>query len=458
MKEMKGTPPFKNLIDTQAYISSIGSLKGGIFILQNNMKRLMKDCCLGTQMPYSYAPVTELPLPEGYVPFYVNYLGRHGGRYLNDPESAEWLVTILQCAYERRGLTLRGLELLSKIVSILEIYHDHYSNLSKEGTKMIQGIAHRMYLNYPQVFGKRIDAVATYQDRTIQSRNVFLEELERFINPVNVYMHTNGKIDPKLRFYELNEEYLSYKEERAWKNKVVYSEPKYNMSAKILERIFNRQWIRQNCLNQEEKNRFASELYQLYANQFDMNGVISLGYYFTPQEKYHYWEHNNLKQYFEMGPGAVGECITTNIAFGLLMDFLKTSEAAILTRNQSADLRFAHAETIIPFASLLGLHGMCEQTLSPFKVSILWKNYLVAPLGANLQWIFYDQKLKSGNREQNVLVQQKYNETSVPFPIPTTQYPYYHWVDVKAYYQDLINGLYLPRGKSLLEQVRDYQT
>lgn len=422
------------------------------------MKRLMKDCCLGTQMPYSYAPVTEFPLPEGYVPFYINYLGRHGGRYLDDPEGVEWLVTILQCAYERQGLTLRGLELLSKIMSILEMYHDHYSNLSEEGVKMMEGIAHRMYLNYPQVFGKRIDAVATYKDRTIQSRDVFLKQLERFIDANTVYIHTNGQIDPKLRFFDLNQKYLSYKGEKAWKNKVAYLEPKYNESSKILERIFNRQLLRQNCLNQEEKNRFIWELFQIYTNQFDMNGVISLGYYFTPQEKYYYWERNNLKQYFEMGPGAVGECITTNIAFGLLIDFLKTSEEAILSRNQSADLRFAHAETIIPFASLLGLCGMCEQTVSPYKVAVLWKNYMIAPMAANLQWIFYDQKRSSGKREQGVLVQQKYNETSIPFPIPTTQYPYYQWVDVKAYYQEILNNLNLPRGKSLLEQVREYQS
>ena len=422
------------------------------------MKRLMKDCCLGTQMPYNYTPVTEFPLPEGYVPFYVNYLGRHGGRNLDDPEGAKWLVTILQCAYEHQGLTLRGLELLSKIMSILEMNHDYYSNLSEEGARMIEGIAHRMYLNYPQVFGKRIDAVATYKDRTIQSRDVFLKELERFIDANTVYIHTNGQIDPQLGFFDLNQEYLSYKEENVWKNKVAYLESRYNDSSKILERIFNRQFFRQNCLNQEEKNRFTSELFQIYTNQFDMNGVISLGYYFTPQEKYHYWEGNNLKQYLEIGPGSVGECITTNIAFGLLMDFLETSEEAILYRDKSADLRFAHAETIIPFASLLGLHGMCEQTLSTFKVAVLWKNYMVAPMAANLQWIFYDQKQCNRKREQDVLVQLKYNEMSIPFPIPTTQYPYYRWGDIKAYYQELLNGLNLPRGKSLLEQVREYRT
>ena len=426
-------------------------------MLQNNSKRLMKDCCLGTQMPYSYTPEVETPPPEGYAPFYINYLGRHGGRYLDSPEGAEWLVSILQCAYEHQGLTLRGLELLSKLLNIMEMNRGRYGYLSSEGAKMIEGIAHRMYLNYPEVFGKEIDAVATYKERAIQSRDVFVKELERFIRGDTIQLHTNGKIDPLLRFFDLNQEYLNYKETGEWRSEVACFESRCNDAGKILERIFNHQFFCQDCLNQNEKSRFATELFQIYTNQFDVNGVISLGYYFSSQEKYRYWESNNLKQYLVMGPGPIGQCITTDIAFGLLKDFLDTSEGAILYREKSADLRFAHAETISPFAALLRLPCMCEQTLSPYKVAVLWKNYQVAPMAANMQWIFYDRKQRIMKREQDVLVKLRYNERTIPFPIPTRQYPYYRWTDVKAYYQSILDGLHLPYGETLVEQVKEYR-
>ena len=417
----------------------------------------MKDCCLGTQMPYNYIPEVKAPPPEGYAPFYINYLGRHGGRYLDSPEGVEWLVAILQCAHEHQGLTLRGLELLSKLLNVMELNQDCYGNLSTEGARMLEGIAQRMYLNYPQVFGKKVDAVATYRERAIQSRDVFLNELERVMSADNIHIHTNGQIDPQLRFFDLNQEYLNYKETGTWKHEVVNFEARYNDSVKILERIFNRQFFCHDCLNQNEKNRFATELFQIYTNQFDVNGVISLGYYFTSQEKYRYWESNNLKQYLLMGPGPVGQCITTHIAFGLLMDFLHTSEEAILSREKSADLRFAHAETISPFAALLRLPCMCEQTSSPYKVAFLWKNCQVAPMAANMQWIFYDQKRRIMKREQDVLVQLKYNERTIAFPIPTSQYPYYRWIDVKDYYQSVLDGMHLPQGETLIEQVKYYQ-
>ena len=100
---------------------------------------------------------------------------------------------------------------------------------------------------------------------------------------------------------------------------------------------------------------------------------------------------------------------------------------------------------------------MCEQTLSPYKVAVLWKNYQVAPMAANMQWIFYDRKQRIMKREQDVLVKLRYNERTIPFPIPTRQYPYYRWTDVKAYYQSILDGLHLPYGETLVEQVKEYR-
>ena len=39
---------------------------------------------------------------------------------------------------------------------------------------MEAGIASRMYQNYPEVFGRRVEAVSTYVERTKQSMEAFL--------------------------------------------------------------------------------------------------------------------------------------------------------------------------------------------------------------------------------------------------------------------------------------------
>lgn len=414
----------------------------------------MRDNCLGTQMPYNYTPETELPPPKGYTPFYINYIGRHCGRYLSNKEEAEWICTILGCAYEHQGLTIRGLELLSKLIHILELSEKQEENLNPIGVKALEGIASRMTLNYPTVFGKIMNLTATKELRTQKSRDIFLKELNRHIESDRVLIHTNGTFDPILRFFDWNEPYQRWKKQGEWKTILSEFEKRSEIPNRILERIFHNEFFRYHCLNEEEKQRFLSELFQIYTNQVDTSGVISLGYYFTPQEKLYYWENTNLKQYLLMGPGLLTQGTGGRIAFPLLIDFLDTVEEAIQTRRTSADMIFAHAETMLPFLALLQLPGMCERTDSPYKVAITWKNYQLMPMAANLQWIFYE---KEDGSTQDVLVQCKLNEETIRLPIPTAMFPYYRWSEVYEYFMRILQGLNLPQGKKTADVIREYQ-
>lgn len=423
-------------------------------MLQNKSKRLLKDSCLGTQMPYNYTPDTKVPLPEGYTPFYINYIGRHCGRYLSNKEEAEWICTILGCAYEHKGLTIRGLELLSKIINILELSEKRANYLNPVGEKSLEGIALRMCLNYPSVFGKMITATSTKEFRTQKSRDLFLKELSHHVDVTKVQLHTNGTVDPILRFFDWNQQYLRWKEQGEWKSILSEFETRSKVTDRILERIFHSEFFRYQCLNAEEKQRFISELFQIYTNQVDTSGVISLGYYFTTQDKFYFWENTNLKQFLLMGPGLSQMRMEGKIAFPLLMDFLDTVEEAIKTRKKSLDLIFAHAETMLPFLTLLQIPELSEQVDRPYQVAIAWKNYQMMPMAANLQWIFYEKREEAN---QDILVQCKLNEEAIQLPIKTDCYPYYRWNEVCAFYKNVLKELNLPSGKKMADLVRDYQ-
>ena len=43
---------------------------------------------LGTKQPYIYKEIT-VKTPEGYVPFYINHISRHGSRHLSSSKYAK---------------------------------------------------------------------------------------------------------------------------------------------------------------------------------------------------------------------------------------------------------------------------------------------------------------------------------------------------------------------------------
>jgi hypothetical protein len=60
-----------------------------------------------------------------------------------------------------------------------------------------------------------------------------------------------------------------------------------------------------------------------------------------------------------------------------------------------------------------------------------WQNYNIFPMGCNVQLVFYrPKKGKAGD----ILVKALLNEREVTMPVETTQYPYYKWSDLRAYY------------------------
>ena len=109
--------------------------------------------------------------------------------------------------------------------------------------------------------------------------------------------------------------------------------------------------------------------------------------------------------------------VTWRMASTLKEDFLQEVDAIASGASGQpvahlAKLRFAHAETIIPFAAMLGLPGMSEAlppaTLYTYRNSA-WRGAAVAPMAANIQWDVYR------NTAGAVALRMLYNERETDF-------------------------------------------
>ncbi|MET4157597.1 histidine-type phosphatase [Agromyces sp. PvR057] len=148
----------------------------------------------------------------------------------------------------------------------------------------------------------------------------------------------------------------------------------------------------------------AMTLYNLYIIAVDMQEEnvapheFDFDPYFVGHEADAEWFAYLLdaEDFYEKGPSLAGHDETFRIAKPLLDDFFATIDARAAGGDVAATFRFAHAETIIPFAALLRLPGStvaAPDVASPASAADVydyagnpWRGAQVTPMAANVQW------------------------------------------------------------------------
>lgn len=409
---------------------------------------------LGTERPYpyhySYPPLIskQTSPPTGYEVAFINYLGRHGSRYLTSNDDINLVLSFLKESANENKITEKGIWLYNQLISYQNFLSPNYGLLAPLGYTQLQEIAWRMYQRYSKVFhnNKKVVAVSTDIPRAIESMEAFLSILNKLIDPKNITMNVNGDVDPILRFFDLNEAYLQYKEDAPWKqclqeyvNRAAYDIPvlsQYNSGL---------------LASTEVTQSTATALYNIFCNLYNVDYPNFLQDDFNYEELLYYWENENAHQYLEKGPSLPGVTLPIDIAFPLLQDFLTTSDEALNNNQLAAFLRFAHAETIIPFAGILNILNASVQVASCSQIAEIWHDYRISPMAANIQWVFYQKTLGP------VLLKVLYNEEEIRLPLSTDIPPYYKWEDVRVYYSKILNSLPIPESPNLIDQVKYFK-
>jgi hypothetical protein len=160
----------------------------------------------------------------------------------------------------------------------------------------------------------------------------------------------------------------------------------------------------------------AAMLYELYINTPSMKTEIPVDFnrYIQPDVARQLEQITDGQNFFLQGPGTVeSKGVSVEIARHLLDDFFnEVDRIAKGDRSRAATLRFAHAETIIPFVAILGIKGYDV----PLPVSVpyshsssTWRGKEVAPMAANIQWDVL------ANNENRLVVRMLHNEKETDF-------------------------------------------
>lgn len=397
---------------------------------QVTIEKINSDKFAGAGIYHVYRPgdMTDTKAPEGYEPFYISHIGRHGSRYHTSDKTFNRMETIFLNADSLGILTLKGKALYSYMRRIDSVSTGKAGKLSSRGKKEHKEIADRMFRRFPSVFKsdsrRYVDAVSSTVQRCQESMFSCTGELKKLNKKLRVNVHSGDS-------------YMAYLLRKpSWFKEVVrISAPQIDSLSKawidvsdFMNSIFRDRKTADSFVGREDM--FARELYTWgsIAPDLDLDDIF-VSSYFTPEEQFTITKLNSCRIYSEMLNAAESEGRRIALADDLLEDFIAKADAAMPAKSDvAADLRFAHDVSVMPLVGLMGIEG-CSEMWPLEEVWMHWMASDFTPMACNLQMVFYR---RPGSKD--ILVKFLLNEQERFLNgVAPVDGPYYRWKDVRRH-------------------------
>lgn len=383
----------------------------------------------GTKAPYApqQDPHGYQRPPAGFEPVFTENVSRHGSRAATDSEDGDLVLALWDQAEAEGQLTGKGEE-FGPTVRALEaaMAKVGYGNLSGRGKRELADTAVRMQRRLPALFkeiaddGERIDVVSSGQGRAVDSGTAFTDALAG-ADPALEPLIGPARTDKDLLYFHKAAGGAAYRDYIAGDQRLkdtlsgITDQPRTRQAARgVLRKIFKDAFVERIT----DQVGAAEAVYNLYAIAPAMieesPGGTGWGMerFVSRADAAWFGYLGDAEDFYEKGPGFADSDITYKMADVLLDDLFRQVEAKRAgTSRLGAELRFTHAEEIIPLAALMGLPGSTRPATpgEPYTYADNpWRGAAVSPLGANIQWDVF----RKGDRW---LVRMLYNEKETAF-------------------------------------------
>ncbi|MGW5426373.1 histidine-type phosphatase [Streptomyces sp. NPDC004059] len=385
----------------------------------------------GTKAPYAPGqnPRAYQRPPAGYTAVFTENVSRHGSRAATGSEDGDLILGLWDKAREEGQLTGKGEEFGPTVRALMAAMEKvGYGNLSGRGRQEMRDTATRMEQRLPALFkdiaeqGEKIDVVSSGQGRAVDSASEYTGALAA-ADPALKPLIGATRTDKDLLYFHKAAGGAAYRDYIANNQRLkdtlnaISDQPRTHEAARsVLRRIFKAPFVD----GISDQVGAAQAVYNLYAIAPAMNdespdpdgGGWGMDRYISRSDAAWFGYLGDAEDFYEKGPGFSDSDITYKMAGVLLDDLFKQVEAKRAgTSHLGAELRFTHAEEIIPLAALMGLPGSTKPA-TPSKPYTYadnpWRGASVAPLGANIQWDVYE-------KDGRYLVRMLYNERETPF-------------------------------------------
>ncbi|MGI3197599.1 histidine-type phosphatase [Streptomyces sp. GLT-R25] len=404
---------------------------------RNSSGRYSNSDSYGTKASYEPGqnPRTYQAVPRGFEPVFTENVSRHGSRAATDSEDGDLVLKLWDRAASEGQLTGAGKEFGPQVRQLLDAMAKvGYGNLSGRGRQEIQDTAVRMEKRLPGLFahitkdGEPIDVVSSGQGRAVDSAGEFATALTE-ADPALKPLIGPARADEDLLYFHkaaggaAYRDYIDNDKRLADTLKSVTDQPATHRAAvNVLKKIFKPAFVAR--ISAGEFSDIGSDVdaaeavYNLYGIAPAMSEESPGGRgwhmerYIAPRDAAWFGYLSDAEDFYEKGPGFADSDITYKMAGVLLDDFFKKAEARRDgTSDLGAELRFTHAEEIIPLAALMGLPGSTKPVTAQRPYTYAdnpWRGASVAPMAANIQWDVF-------RKGHTYLVRMLYNEKETAF-------------------------------------------
>lgn len=377
--------------------------------------------CLGSAKPYP-DPGGHVMYPDTLTPVFVSHVGRHGSRFLSSPKTAVELSATLHRMDSAGGLAPLGKSLLKTVEYVKEISRNRWGALDSLGMAEQRGIASRMFRAYPRLFvGGSVNAISSYSPRCVMSMYEFTHQLCRLDNNIDIQTSSGRMNSTLVRPFDTSDDYEDWLGSKEW-------QAPYDMffSTTVPAAPARRLLADSGTLSNDDAVALAWSEYKVLSGLSAMGLSVDYGQFFTPEEMNALWACSNLEHYLRWTATTIS-AEPALLASDLLLDLIATADSAAVGKAAAnVELRFGHAETLMPLLSLLRLQGCYYMTNYFDTVALHWRDFDVVPMAANLQMVMF--KTSKGA----VYVRFDLNERPVPL-LPGSDEVYVPWQQARDY-------------------------
>lgn len=339
----------------------------------------------GTMMPYDFSATDSVvPWGEDMHPVFINYVARHGARFLSSQKKVDDIRNRLLAAKEHDRITRKGddfLRLLDKVDSVTD---GRWGALNECGIEEEQRLGKEMAEIAPELLKSgTVEAESTYVPRVVMTMYEFCHSLAEYSHDLEITTAEGKNFNPLLRYFTTDKDYVQYLDNGPWR----FAFAAY---AREILPVRPAACMIDETVDSHELQKITLDAYAVLQS-LDAAGIeVDPSEWFTEDEYAACWKVTNLKHYYQRSASTFSD-LPAQCARPILDLLIANAEAAfagsVEGQQVKAKLLFGHAETLIPLFALMKLPGCYAPSCKPENVAEQWRDWEVSPLGANLMMV-----------------------------------------------------------------------
>ena len=364
------------------------------------------------QTPHGTPNASIQTAPVGYTMFFLETVGRHGARSLTSDGTERDALKVWQRASDQGALTEVGQTFARDVKRFQEAERTiGYGKLSGVGREEWQGIGHRDAEAYATFFDsvkkhdEKIASLTTDVERTKQSAEAMHAGLSEVDGELAKALKPATSADQLLHFGN-----SASSAGRAATDEIRSQDGIRKHAEDALRTLYAPKFVD----SIKDPVGAALDVYKLYSTAPGMakETDITFGRYVPQADREPLSYATDAETFYQYGPGVEGETNTTEKARPLLDDFFKALDDRAAGGTTAAVFRFAHGDTIMPFAALIKAPGSELQVPTGVRFTRgtnAWRGATAGRLAGNIEWAAYR------NDAGKILVTMRYHEIPVAF-------------------------------------------